>query len=85
MNTYSENNDTCMGHFQKISIKLLGHCWIINMIHWSWQTGLYKELLFSNTLQLKCKKQFDINRGKNGNLKNHAVQWSVTCIKCRAV
>ena len=32
--------------------------WIFNMIHWSWQTLLLKELLFSNTLQLKCQKTF---------------------------
>ena len=60
-----------MGHFQKMSLKLLGYFWIINMIHWYWQTLLLKELLFPSTLQLKCKKQIDQNCGKKGNLSLH--------------
>ena len=48
-----------MGHFQKKALKLLGDCWMINMIHWSGQPLLLEELLFSYTLQLKCKQKFD--------------------------
>jgi len=64
--------------FKTKSLKLLGDCWIINMIHWSWQTLLLKELLFSKTLQLKCKKT-TIKIVKMGNLNLHI---NISCQSC---
>ena len=64
-----------------MSLKLLGDCWIINMINWSWQTLLLKQLLFSSILQLKFKKCFRSNCEKKG---NHNLHINISLIKCEA-
>ena len=68
-----------MGQYKKMSFKLLGDCWIINMIHWSWQPLVLKELLFPNTLQLNAKKTIRPNMWKRGNLNLHII---ISCLSC---